>query len=393
MTSDSESEMELEEIGGRSSKRGRYESTHEEEMAGVMEDRVEMLMAVTEAIHELVPKTSKDIKKSLSKYVNTLREITGGIKSSIYQALQHNNRQMNEIKEMIKAQNNKIDIIQKEQKRPMTYAGATAATGSSVRVAGIKKPIATEKVCKVQLSLEDERIPGEELKRMIMSKLKPKEAGFKPNRIYSTKDNKVIIESSEDCLDKIKNAKAIRQMNVKVRNLDKFYPRIVVYNAPSDTRAENIANEIIKQNDLQGVGNIQIRPVYKFGPKNKQFNHWTLEVNAHTRNILLQKKTIHLDWHSCKVEDKIYITQCYNCQGYGHIAPKCTNKIACGYCSAEHDTRSCPNKEHSEKHKCILCVKARIEDTKHRPRDGKCLAYKRRMEKYGSNIEFETNVN
>ncbi|KAH1024913.1 hypothetical protein HUJ05_009747 [Dendroctonus ponderosae] len=299
MTSDSESEMELEEIGGRSSKRGRYESTHEEEMAGVMEDRVEMLMAVTEAIHELVPKTSKDIKKSLSKYVNTLREITGGIKSSIYQALQHNNRQMNEIKEMIKAQNNKIDIIQKEQKRPMTYAGATASTGSSVRVAGIKKPIATEKVCKVQLSLEDERIPGEELKRMIMSKLKPKEAGFKPNRIYSTKDNKVIIESSEDCLDKIKNAKAIRQMNVK----------------------------------------------------------------------------------------------CYNCQGYGHIAPKCTNKIACGYCSAEHDTRSCPNKEHSEKHKCILCVKARIEDTKHRPRDGKCLAYKRRMEKYGSNIEFETNVN
>ncbi|KAH1021320.1 hypothetical protein HUJ04_010851 [Dendroctonus ponderosae] len=191
------------ETEGRSRKKDEF--PEEEELAGLLEDKLELLTATIDSIQEYVPKVNKDIKKSISRPVP-----------------KPNNRQMGEIREIIKAQIAKIDITQKEQKRPTSYAGLTAATGSYIRVAGMKKPIATESTFKAQLSLGDDKVPGEELNKITMMKLKPKEAGSKPNPIYAIRDNKVIIESSEDCFDKIKNSLTIKQMKIKMKSLGKF---------------------------------------------------------------------------------------------------------------------------------------------------------------------------
>jgi hypothetical protein len=45
------------------------------------------------------------------------------------------------------------------------------------------------------------------------------------------------------------------------------------------------------------------------------------------------------------------ITQCFNCQGYGHRAAECKGKQTCGRCSGEHRTDEC----NSDKESCAGC--------------------------------------
>lgn len=56
---------------------------------------------------------------------------------------------------------------------------------------------------------------------------------------------------------------------------------------------------------------------------------------------------------SCK------LTQCFNCQQFGHIAKSCKNTTVCGYCIGQHSTRDCPKKERQlpTDRKCTNCCK------------------------------------
>lgn len=47
------------------------------------------------------------------------------------------------------------------------------------------------------------------------------------------------------------------------------------------------------------------------------------------------------------------ITQCYNCQGYGHRATECKKPTRCGKCAKEHSTKDCQNPE--GRHTCVHC--------------------------------------
>ena len=35
------------------------------------------------------------------------------------------------------------------------------------------------------------------------------------------------------------------------------------------------------------------------------------------------------------------LTQCFKCQGYGHVAPVCRKAETCGYCAFQHNTKDC----------------------------------------------------
>ena len=52
-----------------------------------------------------------------------------------------------------------------------------------------------------------------------------------------------------------------------------------------------------------------------------------------------------------KYTPQLRITQCFNCQAYGHLASQCKHKPACGKCGGEHTTRECNSVEFS----CIGC--------------------------------------
>ena len=50
----------------------------------------------------------------------------------------------------------------------------------------------------------------------------------------------------------------------------------------------------------------------------------------------------------------VSVTQCFNCQSFGHSAKNCRSKQKCLICGESHSHKGCPNKE-ARKPKCANC--------------------------------------
>ena len=50
----------------------------------------------------------------------------------------------------------------------------------------------------------------------------------------------------------------------------------------------------------------------------------------------------------------VSVSQCFNCQSFGHSAKNCRSKIKCLICSEDHSHTGCPNRE-AKKPKCAYC--------------------------------------
>ena len=47
--------------------------------------------------------------------------------------------------------------------------------------------------------------------------------------------------------------------------------------------------------------------------------------------------------------------QCYNCQNFGHNADQCHSQTRCSFCSRNHQSRECPNRNSDSEAKCPNC--------------------------------------
>ena len=63
---------------------------------------------------------------------------------------------------------------------------------------------------------------------------------------------------------------------------------------------------------------------------------------------------------SLRTRDHFQPTQCFACQKYGHKqgSPECSiksNASICLYCADNHQSKACPVKKDTDKHKCANC--------------------------------------
>lgn len=338
---------------------------------------------------------SRETKTKLQDSARKVKKQIDDLKGDLFQAIAEIPDSINEIKDLINEQNVKLEAHERKleslgSSQNRTYA---AIAGSTIKVQGIKKPMAPPpKTYKIAISSTDEGMKGIDTKNKILQSIKPADIGFNPVRVFVRHDEKVIIEADSINLHKLNNPQLTEGLKIKVEQLGKFLPRLIIFNVPVDLEKESVKDEILKQNFDTTLDPPKIEPIFKVGPRGKPFTHWVIECSPEARKILLQRGTMYIGWNSCKIDERISITKCYKCQGYGHIAPKCNNKIACGFCAKEHDSRSCPDKEDIDKHRCILCLNAK-EDAKHKPRDNKCGSYKRKLEAYIANIDFGDGEN
>lgn len=58
--------------------------------------------------------------------------------------------------------------------------------------------------------------------------------------------------------------------------------------------------------------------------------------------------------HTCeRLYKEAMMTQCFNCQAYGHIQRACKSKASCGVCAGAHRSQDCP-KDTTTSNKCKL---------------------------------------
>ena len=64
---------------------------------------------------------------------------------------------------------------------------------------------------------------------------------------------------------------------------------------------------------------------------------------------------VYLGLSRCRAYDRFWVTQCFHCQRFGHIATKCPSKKeapVCVYCAGHHKSSDCPDKSNP---KCANC--------------------------------------
>ena len=89
---------------------------------------------------------------------------------------------------------------------------------------------------------------------------------------------------------------------------------------------------------------------------------------------------LYLNMCRSKVYDRFFVTQCYHCQSFNHIASKCPDKdepAVCGKCAGPHETKGC----NSNTEKCNNCSKAKLKTSNcHKSNSTDCPIYARERE-------------
>ena len=101
----------------------------------------------------------------------------------------------------------------------------------------------------------------------------------------------------------------------------------------------------------------------KEGKESSDYTFAVAKVDPMVQKVIKNNgNKIFLDLTSCLVTDRYHLIQCYTCQKFGHKSgsPHCLlknqNMKVCLYCSENHMSKDCPNKNSAENLKCANCV-------------------------------------
>lgn len=155
-------------------------------------------------------------------------------------------------------------------------------------------------------------------------------------------------------------------------------PRLIVKNIPPNVTTEEVQQDLLKQGlkvkkvtqmhkKTQGEGTeVNNRLLYPMFIATFDKNTTFTEVNKHN-------KVCHciVKWE--KFRNVSGVTQCYNCQSFGHIATNCQRKSKCVKCGETHNTRDC-KKTPEQPPKCYNCNSA------HPANYRQCPVYARQIE-------------
>jgi len=167
-------------------------------------------------------------------------------------------------------------------------------------------------------------------------------------------------------------------------------PRLVIRNIPEDITTSNIEGTLINQNPYLSLkaGDNTAKYVYE---TKKYSRNLVVEVNVHTRKLLLQNK-VKLGWTICEVEDYLVATRCFKCSIFKHRHQDCRGEETCPHCAVCHKMTECT--ANSSEYKCINCTTynlhnkdARICDN-HSTMGRNCPSLQSLLDKYQQNIDY-----
>lgn len=96
---------------------------------------------------------------------------------------------------------------------------------------------------------------------------------------------------------------------------------------------------------------------------------------------VLEVGKVRIGWVSCRIREKIELTRCFKCHGYGHRSWNCRSEAdrskLCRRCGEEgHFAKTCQKDS-----KCMLCDEATKGCSKHVTGSGKCPVYQKALQK------------
>lgn len=214
----------------------------------------------------------------------------------------------------------------------------------------------------------------------IKAKVDPTALGVKISKIRQTRSGELLIEIAKgsEKVDELKNAVAealgedasVRNMNrsvaVEIRDLD---------GATDEKEVIDAIKLVAPETDPESI---KIRALRKtFGETQMAI----ITMPATTAEVVLKAGKIRIGWIRCRAREKIPVTRCFQCLGFGHIARDCKGpdrSKLCRLCGNEgHMARECTQKPF-----CVVCNDGNVLGGAHHILgSAKCGSYQRGIQK------------
>ena len=192
----------------------------------------------------------------------------------------------------------------------------------------------------------------------------------------------IVLPNKDTCT----NAKTLLDKDFNVNQESKkanpLLPRLKIHNVSSenfetkDKFTEKILNKNTKIKNLCEQGNPIAVTYYDTNRK-----YAVLKVTPQVKNVIMKDPKIFVGMVSLHVSEHYHITQCYNCQGFGHVSgsehcPRKDSTPLCLYCGGEHRSSECNNKKNPANQKCVNCSKSQNSKIKSGHKNHTANSYK-----------------
>lgn len=150
---------------------------------------------------------------------------------------------------------------------------------------------------------------------------------------------------------------------------------IEVRNIPDFTTQEEVKEALRKEIGDETEISCSLRQAFYSGTMTA-----VVTLPASVASDLLQKEKIQIGWVRCTMREKVEVTRCYKCHGYGHIATHCKGEDkqnSCFRCGQEgHKFKKCSNEP-----ECGACNENGEVNCKHVTGSKHCTSYQRALTK------------
>ena len=231
--------------------------------------------------------------------------------------------------------------------------------------------------------------PTPEAKSTLVKDLDTALRSVKVHSLRKRQDGSVVLsfpckESKNVALTKLQSS-----IQAEIAQPKKLQPKMTIVGVPKHVPDDAVVKSIREKN-------AEIDALMKKGhemsvcftrPRNED-KLVVVKLSPNIRSVINENRGfLYIGFSRCKVYDRFYVTQCYHCQKFNHIAANCSSKNeapVCGRCSGRHTTKNCNNDL-----KCSNCVANKLSATDHNSSSSECPILLRMRNRIVSNTDYE----
>lgn len=342
--------------------------------------RIPEIVGILPKIKDTLTLNEKTLREAMDTMTETQRTIEA-LNSSTKVSMDYGAGILNNIQDltrttydnMVTITKNTFQSMEQTTQKSLENIGTSISTHSKMSTNNKEDPPKknNEQVFSLKLTHREES-PNEDAKTYLQNFFKTNSLPS-PTNLIQNKFHKLILffkTLEEQNIVKQKFLESTElQDNFRVHEHSGQRLRIIIFNTLlSEERNEQLY--ILNSNDTLKTSNVKVIKSYKNRKTNKI--NLIIELDKPQGDLLLQNRSIFLDFQRYSLAISKEIKRCYKCQAFGHYSNFCKEKQACQNCGEGHNSSECK----SDKVSCINCVKNDESDSSHSANSLECPSYK-----------------